>query len=106
MLAHATEAQPLRLSDELFYASELGLIGKQHFAVDGCKLPSNASKRWSGTHQELRDKCKKLEDAAEAIVQKHRQRDAVEKRGTDAQLDTRGWGREIEPRRPERAGTG
>lgn len=76
-------------SDVLLYASELGLLGKQHFAVDGCKLPSNASKRWSGTHQELRNKCTKLEAAAEAIVQKHRQRDASEKRGPDAQRDTR-----------------
>lgn len=75
-------------SDVLLYASELGLLGKQHFAVDGCKLPSNASKRWSGTHQELRDKCRKLEAAAEAIVQKHRQRDVSEKRGPDAQSGT------------------
>jgi len=30
--------------DVLLYASELGLIGKEHFAIDGCKLPSNASK--------------------------------------------------------------
>ena len=30
-------------------------IGKEHFAVDGCKLPSNASKQWSGTHKELED---------------------------------------------------
>ena len=74
-------------ADVLFYASELGLLGRQHFAVDGCKLPSNASKRWSGTHQELRDKCKKLEDAAAAIVQKHRQRDAAEKRGPDGRRD-------------------
>jgi hypothetical protein len=27
--------------DVLLYASELGLVGKEHFAVDGCKLPSN-----------------------------------------------------------------
>jgi len=39
--------------DVLLYASELGLIGKEHFAIDGCKLPSNASKKWSGTHKEL-----------------------------------------------------
>ena len=31
----------------LLYCDELGLIGKEHFAVDGCKMPSNASKRWS-----------------------------------------------------------
>jgi transposase len=27
---------------------QLGLIGKDMFAIDGCKLPSNASKSWSG----------------------------------------------------------
>jgi transposase len=61
--------------DVLLYASELGLIGKEHFAVDGCKLPSNASKKWSGTHKELDEKRKKLERVAERIVQRHRERD-------------------------------
>ena len=42
--------------DVLLYASELGLIGKEHFAIDGCKLPSNASKKWSGMHKELDEK--------------------------------------------------
>ena len=36
-------------------------IGREHFAVDGCKLPSNASKQWSGTHRELEETRKKLE---------------------------------------------
>lgn len=27
---------------------ELGLIGKEMFAIDGCKLPSNSPKEWSG----------------------------------------------------------
>ena len=33
--------------DVLLYCDELGLIGKEMFAIDGCKLPSNASKEWS-----------------------------------------------------------
>jgi transposase len=70
--------------DVLLYASELGLIGKEHFAVDGCKLPSNASKRWSGTHRELEEKRKKLERVAERIVERHRERDAQEKDGPSA----------------------
>jgi transposase len=70
--------------DVLFYASELGLIGKEHFAVDGCKLPSNASKKWSGTHKELDEKRKKLERVAERILQRHRERDGQEQKGTDA----------------------
>ena len=65
----------------LLYASELGLIGKEHFAIDGCKLPSNASKKWSGTHKELDEKRKKLENVAERIVQRHRERDGQEGKG-------------------------
>jgi transposase len=71
--------------DVLLYASELGLIGKEHFAVDGCKLPSNASKQWSGTHKELEDKRQKLERVAERIVTRHRERDVLEK-GSEAAL--------------------
>jgi len=33
-----------------------GLIGKEMFAVDGCKLPSNASKEWIGTKGDLQKK--------------------------------------------------
>lgn len=70
--------------DVLLYASELGLIGKEHFAVDGGKLPSNAAKEWSGTHQELEERRKKLEQAAERIVERHRERDQDEEAGTGA----------------------
>jgi transposase len=31
-------------TDVLLFASELNLIGRDTFAIDGCKLPSNASK--------------------------------------------------------------
>jgi transposase len=75
--------------DVLLYASELGLIGKEHFAVDGCKLPSNASKQWSGTHRELDGKRKKLERAAERIVAKHRERDGQEKDSSAAAKDAK-----------------
>jgi hypothetical protein len=46
--------------------------------VDGCKLPSNASKKSSGTHKELDEKRKKLERVAERIAQRHRERDGQE----------------------------
>lgn len=65
--------------DVLLFASGLGLIGKEHSAVDGCKLPSNASKQWSGTHRELDEKRKKLERVAERIVLKHQQLDDGER---------------------------
>ena len=35
--------------DVLLVCDEMDLIGKEMFAVDGVKLPSNASKEWSGT---------------------------------------------------------
>jgi len=35
--------------DVLLICDEMGLIGREMFALDGCKLPSNASKEWSGT---------------------------------------------------------
>ena len=41
--------------DVLLVCDELGLIGRDMFAVDGVKLPSNASKEWSGTRQDFED---------------------------------------------------
>ncbi len=33
----------------LLVCDQQNLIGREMFAIDGCKLPSNASKEWSGT---------------------------------------------------------
>lgn len=66
-------------TDVLLYAGELNLIGQDTFAIDGCKLPSNASKQWSGTLKDLRHKQKKLETAARKIVARHQAQDAQEK---------------------------
>jgi transposase len=47
----------------LLICDEQGLLGKELFAIDGCKLPSDAAKEWSGTIKELtakRDKIKRL----------------------------------------------
>jgi len=71
--------------DVLLYCDALGLIGKEHFAIDGCKLPSMASKQWSGTHAELRHKQEKLEQAARAMVGRHRERDAREQEGAPSE---------------------
>jgi len=37
----------------LLVCDELNLIGKELFAIDGVKLPSNASKEWSGTKEDF-----------------------------------------------------
>ncbi|MEW8611512.1 MAG: transposase, partial [Candidatus Thiodiazotropha sp.] len=56
----------------------LGLIGKEIFAIDGCKLPSSASKTWSGTHAELNKKRKKIDRAVRRMLQRHREQDTAE----------------------------
>ncbi len=62
----------------LMICGEMGLIGKEMFAVDGVKLPSNASKEWSGTKQELQKKKEKMEKAIRQIMKRHREMDAKE----------------------------
>ena len=62
----------------LLICDEMGLIGKEMFAVDGCKLPSNASKEWSGTKGELEKKREKMEKAIRQIVKRHREVDVRE----------------------------
>ena len=57
---------------------QLGLIGKDMFAIDGCKLPSNASKEWSGTHAELRKKRQKIDRAVRRMLKKHQEQDLAE----------------------------
>jgi len=43
----------------LLVCHQQGLLGNELFAIDGCKLPSNAAKEWSGTFKELDAKRKK-----------------------------------------------
>jgi transposase len=59
----------------LLVCDDLGLIGKEMFAIDGCKLPSNASKEWSGTKADFEKKAAKMERAIENILKKHREED-------------------------------
>jgi transposase len=58
-------------SQVLLTCDRMGLIGKEHFAIDGVKLPCNASKERSGTHAELLHRAERLEKAATKIVQAH-----------------------------------
>ena len=63
----------------LLTCDAMGLIGKEMFAVNGCKMPSNASKEWSGTKEELQHKKKKMEKAIRQILTRHREMDIKEK---------------------------
>jgi len=53
-----------------------GLIGREMFAIDGVKLPSNASKHRSGTRADFERHATKMELAAEAMLARHRAEDA------------------------------
>ena len=55
--------------DGLLVCEEEGLLGGTFFALDGCKLPSNASKEWSGTLRDLRRKREKLERKVKELVE-------------------------------------
>ena len=60
----------------LYLCDKQGLIGREMFAIDGVKLPSNASKAKSGTRAEFLERAGKLEKAAEAMLARHREEDA------------------------------
>ena len=46
----------------------MNLLGGTEFALDGLKLPSNASKKWSGTIGNLKGKQEKLEDKVRQLL--------------------------------------
>jgi transposase len=60
-----------------------GLIGRQMFAIDGVKLPSNASKERSGTHAQLLHRADRLDKAARKMIEVHRSRDEARDGGGD-----------------------
>jgi len=59
----------------LFICDRQGLIGRDMFAIDGVKLPSNASKAKSGTRSDFERQATKLEAAAKTMLARHRAED-------------------------------
>jgi transposase len=53
-----------------------GLIGGQLFAIDGVKLPSNASKAKSGKRKDFMRQLAKMEQAVQKMLAKHHDNDA------------------------------
>jgi transposase len=74
-IAHFISSQPEAVKElfaqVLLKCYALGLIGRELFAIDGCKLPSNAAKEWSGTLEELGKKKEGLERLMEQIIAQH-----------------------------------
>jgi len=65
----------------LLVCDDLQLIGKEMFAVDGCKLPSNAAKEWSGTRADFEKKAQKFEKAIQHMLDNHGKQDEAENTG-------------------------
>ena len=61
--------------DVLLVCEEMNLLGGTMFALDGCKLPSNASKEWSGTFPELQKKKQKIEAKVAQLLAEQMQTD-------------------------------
>ena len=68
----------------LITCDRLQLIGRNMFAIDGVKLPGNASKERSGPHEELKHRAARLDKAAAKILELHRSQDET---GGQADLD-------------------
>ncbi len=73
----------------LLLCDELGLLGKEMFAIDGCKLPSNAAKEWSGTRADFAKKVKKMEQAIRYLLKRHRELDAQARESNQHQRERR-----------------
>lgn len=77
-----TNPQFLRVDIAKVFAAVLtacdgqGLIGREMFAIDGVKLPSNASMNRSGTRAEFTPRAEKLETTAQTMLERHRATDA------------------------------
>lgn len=68
----------------LLVCHQQGLLGNELFAIDGCKMSSNAAKEWSGTFKELKAKRDKLRRLIRHHLQEHRRYDNAE---TDEEMD-------------------
>ena len=64
--------------DILLVCDQEGLLGGSFFAIDGCKMSSNASKEWSGKISDLQKRKEKVESKLKALVEGHIQIDKQE----------------------------
>jgi len=62
------EIMPL-FRDVLLVCEGMQLLGGTTFALDGCKLPSNASTKWTGTFPDLKKKKEKIESKINKLLQ-------------------------------------
>jgi transposase len=61
--------------DVLLVCEEENLLGGTFFALDGCKVSSNASKEWSGTISDFQKKKEKMEKRTRTMMKMERVKD-------------------------------
>jgi transposase len=61
----------------LVICSQLELIGMEQFAMDGCKLSSNAAKEHSGSFEEYRNKLVALDQRIQLLMKQHQHNDLL-----------------------------
>ncbi len=62
----------------LLICDRQGLVGREMFAIDGVKLPSNASKQKSGTRADFVRQARKMEAAVVQMLHRHRASDQTD----------------------------
>ncbi|NIO76903.1 MAG: IS1182 family transposase [Armatimonadetes bacterium] len=74
--------------DVLLVCEEMGLLGGTFFALDGLRLPSNASEQWTGTHAELRRKKERMEAKVKELLEEHATQDKRDEESPNAGIPT------------------
>ena len=79
---HAAQVQEI-FEQVLLICDADGLLGKELFAIDGCKMSSNAAKEWSGTFKELSEKRDKLRRQIKRCIKDHKTTDKRSNEGKE-----------------------
>lgn len=80
--SHSEEIESL-FEQILLVCHEQGLLGNELFAIDGCKMSSNAAKEWSGDFKELGEKQQKLRRQIQYHVKEHERLDKQESKNQE-----------------------
>jgi transposase len=68
------EIKPL-FNEVLLVCDEEGLLGGTFFAIDGCRMSSNASQEWSGKISDLEKKKDKIEKKVKQLINQQEEED-------------------------------
>jgi len=85
------EAVEATFTQVLMYCNELGLIGGENFAMDGLRLPSNASIEMSGTEEQLKKRLEAYRRMAANHIERHERKDieGINEAGTEERFKKR-----------------